>query len=317
MFQLSPKHLKFLMIICALTGCFGFSATAQISEKTVNEVEVPALRKFGSKNSGCFTQNHVVDEAMFKRLIADSNIKKDCVEMYKSLGVDFAKQTLISYRAGGDCFLRVTARVFRNDKRKTYTVRIRNRWGGCRAGGSFHGWLVIEKIPSTYKVEFSETQVTGIGDEAIDEKTFDLNSQLPRKNKPASETVETRSIELKDCIQTIYTKRFVIRDEKAFLEAIRNDVNRDRCLNNLEKIDFGKQTLLGIEINSGYCGIPLGLAYQTFRDEQKKQYLLSVSYLDPGYETCRALMPYDLWVLFPKIPDNYKVGFEVTANNSK
>ena len=67
---------------------------------------------------------------------------------------------------------------------------------------------MIEKIPPDYKVEFAETKVRGVGNEAIDEEAFDLNSQSPRKNKPAPEAVETSPMEMKNCIQTIYTKRF-------------------------------------------------------------------------------------------------------------
>jgi hypothetical protein len=77
----------------------------------------------------------------------------------------------------------------------------------------------------------------------------------------------------------------------------------------VEKIDFGKHSLLGININSGYCGIPLDLKYEAFRDDNKQQYLLSISYTEPR-GTCRAISSYDLWVLVPKMPDAYEVKFE-------
>jgi hypothetical protein len=121
---------------------------------------------------------------------------------------------------------------------------------------------------------------------------------------------------MKNCIQTIYTRQFFIKDEETYLKSIRHDASRDHCLKTLEKIDFTKHSLIGIEINSGYCGMPLGLTYQTFKDETKKQYLLSVGYTDPRGRTCRALMPYDLWVLVPKMPYDYEVRFEVTAKPS-
>lgn len=317
MFQLGEKFVKFLVALCALTGFFGFSVVGQIYENSVDEVEVLTLHRFGAQDIWCVTQNHVVDEAMYKRLASNPNLKKECAEMYQSLDVDFTKQTLISYHAGGDCALRVTSKVFRNDQTKIYTVRIRNRWGGCRAGGWSHGWLLIEKVPPDYKVEFAETQVQGLRETAINEDVIDLYPQSAKKTEARPEIIETRLLNMKNCIQTIFTKRFVINDEETYLKTIRNDASRDRCLQTLEKIDFGKHTLVGVEINSGYCGMPLGLRYETFKDKTKKQYLLSVSYIAPEYGGCRALMPYDLWVLVPKIPDNYEVGFEVTANTSK
>jgi hypothetical protein len=129
----------------------------------------------------------------------------------------------------------------------------------------------------------------------------------------SAQTLETRPYEMKGCIRTIYNKQFVIKDNEAFLKAVRNDASRERCLEDLEKIDFSKHTLLGIEINSGYCRAPVGLEYQTLKDETKKQYVVEVSYTDPQGSGCRALSQYDLWLLVPKLPDNYEVKFEVKA----
>jgi len=132
----------------------------------------------------------------------------------------------------------------------------------------------------------------------------------------AQHTLETRAFEMKGCIQTIYTKQFVITDSESYLKSIRNDASRAACLKNLEKIDFDKHTLLGIDINSGYCGVPVGLKYQTVKDEAKKQYLLTISYIDPRGSVCRAMSQYDLWLLVPKLPEGYEVKFtQVTTDN--
>jgi uncharacterized protein YbdZ (MbtH family) len=132
-----------------------------------------------------------------------------------------------------------------------------------------------------------------------------LLSSVSAQNK-----LETRAFEMKGCIQTIYTKQFVITDNASYLKTIRDDASRAACLKKLEKIDFAKHTLLGIDINSGYCGIPAGLKYQTVKDEAKKQYIVTISYLDPKYEVCRAVSQYDLWLLVPKLPAGYDVKFE-------
>ena len=132
----------------------------------------------------------------------------------------------------------------------------------------------------------------------------------------SAQTLETRRISLKGCIQTIFERQFVIDTNETFLKTIRNDASRDWCLKNLEKIDFDKHTLLGIELNTGYCRTPLGLKFQTVRDEAEKQYLLKISYLEPQ-ESCRALSQYDLWLLVPKRPENYTVKFEVKGIPSR
>ena len=133
----------------------------------------------------------------------------------------------------------------------------------------------------------------------------------------------SREIDLKGCIQTDYGKDYVIKDEETFLKTIRTDASRDSCLEELKqfdydkKIDFGEYTLLGIQINSGYCGVPLGLNYHISQDKKEKRYLLDISYIDPGNSTCRALSQYDLWMIVPKFPDDYEVKFEVSARRNE
>ena len=93
-----------------------------------------------------------------------------------------------------------------------------------------------------------------------------------------------------------------------------NDASRERCVKDLEKsIDFKRFTLLGVNINSGYCRVPVGLDYKTVRDDDKKLYTLQVSYIDPQGSVCRAMSSYDLWVLVPKMPEGYEAKFEVKA----
>jgi hypothetical protein len=93
-------------------------------------------------------------------------------------------------------------------------------------------------------------------------------------------------------------------------------MSRPSCLKNLEKIDFNKHTLLGIEINSGYCGIPDGLQHQVVKDSERKKYFLKISYFYPRV-TCRALSRYDLWVLAPKLPAGYEVEFQITPDSER
>lgn len=275
--------------------CLFFSDTrAQAND----EVLVPTLKKSEGRLTNCFTaENGIIDKAAWNKILAG----KDCSLLAKTLDIDFEKQTLIAYRVRGDCFVRGDAAVFRVDREKIFRVKVRNIWGGCRAGGSFQGWLLIDKIPNDYKLEFTETRVK---DAYTTWRSEDVS--------PFPARLETRAFDMKGCIQTIYTKQFVIRDNDAFLKTIRADASRDFCLKNLEKIDFSKHTLLGIEINSGYCRTPAGLEHKAVRDETKKQYIVEISWLGPN-GVCRALSQYDLWLLVPKLPEGFEVKFEVKA----
>lgn len=128
----------------------------------------------------------------------------------------------------------------------------------------------------------------------------------------SAQNLETREIDLKGCIQTSFRQEFIIRTQEDFLKAIRDDASRDYCLKNLEKIDFEKTALLGIELNTGYCRRPFALEARAVKNEAERQIILQIAYEKPR-GTCRALSRYDFWVLVPKIPENFTVIFDAKA----
>ena len=128
----------------------------------------------------------------------------------------------------------------------------------------------------------------------------------------SAQVLETKDFEMKNCIPIYGEKRFIIKTEAEFLEAIRGDGSRKYCLENLEKIDFDKNSLLGINLNTGYCRTPLGLKYQAVKNKGERIYSINITYLEPR-GVCRALSSYDLWILVPKLPDKYEVKFDVKS----
>ena len=154
----------------------------------------------------------------------------------------------------------------------------------------------------------------------VEKITSGLTPRTARKIRaaatPTPEIPETRRYDMKSCIQTFSERRFVIKDREGFLKAIRSDGSLGWCIENLGKIDFAKHTLLGVAFRSGYCRIPAGLRVETIKDAAKKQYLFAVSYLGPQ-GVCRHLGGYAVWVLAPKLPDDYEVVFEVKARLGK
>lgn len=124
------------------------------------------------------------------------------------------------------------------------------------------------------------------------------------------ELIETRPVEVKGCVKGYGSRQFVIRDAEAYQKAVRGDASRDWCLQNLESIDFTKHSLLGITLVTDYCRRPPGLAHQLTKDTAAKKYLFDISYHTPA-GVCRRMGHWDVWVVVPKIPDDYEVGFRV------
>jgi hypothetical protein len=123
-------------------------------------IPVPILQEVGSK-SWCSTPKDlgpVVDEETFKKTLA-----VECFSYLKQLHVDFSKQTLITYRVSGDCFVHGSIRITRNDAQKNYTLSVTKHYGGCRAVGTFAGWVLIEKLRPDYTLETVEHSVEGLG----------------------------------------------------------------------------------------------------------------------------------------------------------
>lgn len=125
-----------------------------------------------------------------------------------------------------------------------------------------------------------------------------------------AEIIETRPIDIKGCIKDFPSGQIVIKDAESFQKAIRADGSRDWCYKNLESIDFNKHSLLGIALVTDYCGRPQGLAHQLLKDTATKKYLFDISYHTPQ-GVCRRMGYWDVWVVVPKIPDDYEVIFKV------
>jgi len=131
-------------------------------------------------------------------------------------------------------------------------------------------------------------------------------------NLYAQDTLETRQLEMKHCVQLYHSRSVVILRRGELDSLIRNDANRDFCVDMLKDFDLDHFSLLGIDINSGYCRIPSGLTYSVVQLKDEKKYLFEISYDEPS-TPCRAFSSYHLWLQVPKLPDGYEVEFVVRA----
>jgi hypothetical protein len=146
------KRFSQVFLCCLLAGLFAAPVAAQNSEQAESEIKVPILKQLGMKGRfGIREMNRVIEEAAFKDLLS----RKEN-ENLKQLDVNFSTQTLIAVMVYGDCFVRSSVSVTRDDTAKKYLCRVTKIYGGCRASGQYQNWFVIEKLRPEYTLEFIE-----------------------------------------------------------------------------------------------------------------------------------------------------------------
>ena len=139
--------------LCILfTTIFACIVVAQNSEQTENETKVPILN-FTETRGHWSTRdaNGVISEEKFKEFLTQQENA-----FLKELNMDFSTQTLISVTVRGDCHVRASVNITRDDKAKKYLCRVTKIYGGCRAAGRIQKWFVIEKLRPEYTIEFIE-----------------------------------------------------------------------------------------------------------------------------------------------------------------
>lgn len=268
----------------------------------------PARSGFGMFRYGrCLMgEGGIFDEARLKPLLE----RKECAEEMKNLEVDFAKHTLIGYRAGGDCHMRLMTKVFRSDTEKKYLLVINNIYGGCRAGGSRSGWIVLDKIPDDYKFEMKEVRVDRI--HGINAGDGDFFFPKPSSNiRPI--LIESREIDVLGCLPLDGQSQWILIKDEFLQTALENKSRTCKEMFKNLAIDFDKYTLAGYNVASGHCSRPPDLAQQVFDDAGEKRYLMEISFTSRA-GSCHVLQYHPIWVLVPKLPEGYGFQFELKPN---
>lgn len=101
-----------------------------------------------------------------------------------------------------------------------------------------------------------------------------------------------------------------IRTKEQFLEHVRNDASSERCLENMPEVDFEKYVLVGMDINSGYCGVPYGLEFSASENPKESTLDVNVGYANPK-GVCRALSSYHLWLLIQKPAGEFELKLKI------
>jgi hypothetical protein len=68
-------------------------------------------------------------------------------------------RTLVSVSVRGDCHTWYRLDAFRSESRREYRIRVRWRYGGCRAGGFADAWLELPALPPGWTVAVTDEKV--------------------------------------------------------------------------------------------------------------------------------------------------------------
>lgn len=299
------KRPAFLILYAlALIAAAVIAAKAQPAGYT----EVPqlpghgsAIFNFNSNADGCWIRDNGIYDA--EKLRPFRAVPK-CLESINALNLDPTKHTLIGWAAHSDCHMHVKAKVFRSEAEKKYLAIINNIYGGCRAGGSRSGWIVIDKMPDDYAFDMKEVRVDRI--HGVNATGEDFYFPKPKSDiKPV--LLDSREIDAGGCLPLDRQSQWILIKEE-FLKTALENKSRE-CRQHFKKlaIDFEKYTLAGYNVNTGDCYRPPDLEHRVFNDAGEKRYVMEISYIR-NHGSCHVPRWHAVWVLVPKLPGDY--GFE-------
>lgn len=302
------------VIIAVLTAILSTDVPAH-AQLPAGYVEIQPLNHlpvfFGTRfSTDCYIRDDgIYDEEKLKPLLA----RPKCAEVIRALKVDHKTQTLIGYSARGDCHMRLHTKIFRSDADKKYLMVINNIYGGCRAGGSRNGWMMIDKIPEGYGLSIREVRVDRIHGVNADGQDFYFPKQ-PSGIKP--ELLDSREIDVKGCLPLDRQSQWIL-NKNEFLQSVLEDKSSEcKELFAALAIDFDKYTLAGYNANTGDCTRPPSLSQKLYKDFDEKRYRMEISFDKPA-TGCAEMTWHALWVLVPKLPGDHGFDFEMKPNDPK
>lgn len=272
-------------------------------------IEIPQLRHVPESRLGCYIGNVVIDAEKLGEFEKSPN----CKDILKDLSIDFERETLVHYSVGSDCHMSIAIKALRSDADKRYKIIIDNIYGGCRAGGTRKGWVAVEKLRPGYNMEVVVVMV-----DRIHERSTGDGFVYPKPPSiKKSEALETREVDVMDCLPLSGQSRWILIKEAFLGDALARAADKAACAEHFKRlnIDFEKQTLVGYSFSSGHCGRPPGLEFsavkETSSDPTENRFVLKIGYDDPGKDYCKVWSTSPLWVIVPKLPAGY--GFEFDA----
>jgi len=307
--SLRMKNLLVLAVMIFVIIVTGFiAAHAQLPAGYVEITPLNgAASNFGAGYVGraacLFREDGIYDEEKLRKLRDNPR----CADEVKALNVDLSKHTLISYSARSDCHMRLRVKAFRSDTEKKYLVILNNIYGGCRAGGSREGWLILDKMPEGFTLEMKEVKV-----DRLHEPDGGSRGEFVFPKQPsgmAPELLESREVDVQGCLPLDRQSQWILIKQEFLDKALEDKSPRCRQLFKTLAIDFDKYTLAGYNVNTGDCYRPATLTQKLYKDFDQKRYRMEISYPE-NYGACHVVRYFPIWVLAPKLPADYGFQFE-------
>lgn len=273
------------------------------------------------RNTDCL----FIDERIYTKETLESVMAREqCKASATANSLDFTKQTVIGWRAGGDCHMQATPIVYRNDKEKIVTLLVNNRYGGCRAGGWRSGIVAIDKLPADYHVRIIEkgideihangevgqikSMVTWTADgRLVDSKEREELEADILSAKSAAKTAKAKSAGETEIriVRRATSRRWACREEPG---GVYTDADFQKVLANpdcgeakLLGVDLKKETVLGVTAR-GDCHVSAETSIT--RNDASRTYSVRVNTI---YGQCRAAGEYREWLVVDKFRPGYKV----------
>ena len=122
------------------------------------------------------------------------------------------------------------------------------------------------------------------------------------------DTLNAVRFDMESCIRLNLRGEKSITNREELNASMRTDASEERCQEMLEDFDFSLFSLFGINLNTGYCGEPLGLKITTLKIDSEMKIVFVIEY-DEVIVGCRALSSYDLWMKIPSLPEGYSLEY--------
>ncbi len=117
-----------------------------------------------------------------------------------------------------------------------------------------------------------------------------------------------------DCLTPIEEHQVINQAEEYSLLLNEYRDNAQNCLSYISpQVDFNEKTLLGQRIEVTACNV--SSVSEVFADPDQKQYIYQLQVNLEG--ECEILFEKMVWIVVPKLPDNYTVAFRANYERTK
>ena len=161
-----------------------------------------------------------------------------------------------------------------------------------------------------YKTKFVKILIAFVFGVLISQVAYSgENNNLQLLSNDSLIELQSERVKIQGCISLFgHLKSIVITDRTNLDDVIRKGASIKLAQQVFKDFDLEKQSLIGINLVSGWCKEPVNLSYKALEDKENKKYILQISYDKPD-KPCCPLIAHPVWLKVPNIPEDYKLEF--------